>query len=297
VKDKRHIAQTAIDELKIGSAIKNLAITHTESPWRERLIIEREEQHLNAEIVIWDDELFLPARIYRLFLFAADVLDPSFRYDPAITPDKHTESTIRTRHNHIWGLYVDSRIEKLGMESFYDRTLRKNLFFDLERKVSRKEAETAFDTLWEKASFSYPELVDHARNLDTLLRKSFDEGSPLIVKTVPDTDLTVRSVAEHIEQLTSQALQKRTHELLSCAAYNCKGVTVAPSYFGILFMYQRKVFIELVPLKSNTLSFTIFDASSDAYETHVIDESTDMLAIRKVIQLMYNKLAPPSEHI
>ncbi len=70
-----------------------------------------------------------------------------------------------------------------------------------------------------------------------------------------------------------------------------------PSYFGILIRYQKRVFIEMIPLRNNALLLTIFDLLSDSYKTHVIDESSDVMAVKAMVQGMYYNIAPQPQQI
>ncbi len=217
VKDKKEIALSIIEKIGIRSSIRNLIIENTESPWLEKIIIDGEKE-IDVKTVIWDDGRFIFGRIYRLLLYASDVLSREFLYDPKHAPDKQREPVVKRRYNQIWSLAVDSRVERIGVESFYDKQLRKNLFCDSERGVSRGEAGAVFDMLWQKQSFTFPEIVDYSRNLDELLNREESRGVPDRFELDINTNLKEPSVRKHLRRLSSDKLAKTTDELLSFVA-------------------------------------------------------------------------------
>ena len=111
-------------------------------------------------ISVWED--------LRLFLYVADSLDPNFRYDPTLTPHGAADPKARETYNHIWGIYVDRRVEKMGIENFFDRTLRRNLFIDTQKSLPWTVSNLLFEKLWNKDVFTHPEMIDYAFNIDKL---------------------------------------------------------------------------------------------------------------------------------
>jgi hypothetical protein len=286
VEDVRAVAEAIIAKLGLTSSVKSLLIEKTDSPWQEKALIKRKKGHLDVKAIIWDDDAFLYGRVYRLFLYIQDVLDPAFQYDPKITPDEEKEPDVRDRYNQVWSLYVDSRMERLGIENFYDRVLRRNLFIDMAKELSWEDAEKIFQTLWEKETYTYREIVDHATHIS---------GSIEQPKTVPievDIKRCLREpyVKDHLERILSKTFRDTINGLLSFTAYNCKDAIIESSFYGISFLYQRRVFIEIVPSEDNTLLITILDPETNRYATNVCTEDSDISSIQKTIREQYDKM-------
>ena len=117
-------------------------------------------------------------RIYRLFLYVCDALNDQFQYDPTHTPHGSNEPKIRETYNHIWGIYIDRRIEEMGIENFFDKTLRRNLFIDSQKNLPWTISTLFFNKLWSKDIYTHAEMIDYAYNLDKLA-----EGETIRVMT------------------------------------------------------------------------------------------------------------------
>jgi hypothetical protein len=286
VENKRQIVQKIIEELGIGGFIENLLVEDARSPWQEKILIKGARGHLDIKTIIWDDELFLFGRTYRLLLYAADVLNPQFLFDPTMMPDESRETLFRGRHNQLWCIYVDSRVEKMGIDNFYDKTLRKNLFIDSEKGLAWKEADDIFEMFWEKSSFSYPEIVDYAGNFEKLLKRKTGSGESVPREIEITAHLRKPSIQKQLEKIPSEILRNKIQELLNFIAKNYKGIRIEPSYYGILFLYGQKLLVELIALEDNALIFTILDVHSGMYRTYPVNESTDTDTIRNVIRVL-----------
>ncbi len=287
MEDKRSIARSIIDHLGISRSINNIVIEEIDSPWQEKALIKRKKGSIDVKALVWNDEAFLYGRIYRLFLYIADVLDASFQYNPLITPDEEKEPRIRDRYNQIWSLYVDSRMERLAIESFFDGVLRKNLFIDLERGLGWKEAGNIFNALWAKEVFTYPEIIDLAYHLEERFPELKEPPGTYHVEKDIAVCLQEPSVKKHMERLSSPTLAAILNDLLSFAAYSCKDTMIVPCHYGIVFLFQRKVFIELIPSQDKTLTLSVLDSTSNKYETLEITEGTDLEEVQKKIQHHY----------
>ncbi len=286
MENKRQIVQKIIEELGIVGSIENLLIEDARSPWQEKILIKGKSGHLDIKTIIWDDGLFLFGRTYRLLLYAADVLNPQFLFDPTMMPDESRETPFRGRHNQLWCIYVDSRVEKMGIDNFYDKTLRKNLFIDSEKGLAWKEAADIFEMFWEKTSFSYPEIVDYAGNFEKLLKGKTASGET-VPREIEITDhLRKPSIQKQLERIPSEILRNKMQELLNFIAKNYKGIRIEPSYYGILFLYGQKLLVELIALEDNALIFTILDVHSGMYRTYPVNEATDTDTIRNVIRVL-----------
>jgi len=293
LEEKRIIAKDVINSLGIAQSVRSTFIEETDSPWNEKALIKRKKGLLDVKLTIWKDTLFLYGRIYHLFLYIYDVLNPNFQYDPKITPDEDREPKIRDRYNQIWSLYVDSRIEKIGIENFYDKALRKNLFIDIEKELSWEEADAIFQKLWEKDSYTYPEIIDYAYNLNKLREKTGITNHKAFEIEMNEF-LRESYVKKHIDKLSSNTFRDIVNELLNFAAYHCKDAHIESSYYGISFIYQRRVFAEMISTRNNLLFLTLLDAQSNLHETYKITEGSDIGAIQKTIKDMYNKISLPS---
>jgi len=287
VQEKRSLVRSVIEDLGISRHINNVVIEGTDSPWLEKALIKRKKGTLDVKTCIWMDDAFLHGRIYRLFLYVADVLDAAFLYDPRIAPDEEKEPSIRDRYNQIWSLYVDSRMERLGIESFFDRALRRNLFIDLEGRLGWAGAERIFDSLWSRETFTYPEIIDLSYHLEERFPGELPSpGSPCIERDLADC-LHNPSVAGHLERLDSPGAATVLNDLLSFTAYSCKDGLILPCHYGIVFLYQNKVFLEFIPSGGHAFVLSILDPPSGMYDTREVGPETDVEEIEKSIKDRY----------
>jgi len=287
--DANKIANEITNSLEIAHFIRNIYIENTNSPWNEKSLIKRKKDYLDVKITIWEDDRFLYGRIYRLFLYIYDVLNPHFQYKPQIAPDENKEPEMKDRHNRIWSIYVDSRVERKGIETFYDNFLRKNIFIDAEKQFTWAEANEIFQKLWGKDAYTYPEITDYTYNIDKFMDIPIPGTSDLFEKEI-NKSLLEPYVQKHIDKLPSAAFRDSAKELLNFTAYNCKDVYIESSYFGISVIYQKMVIFEMIPTMENILFLTIFNTVSNAYETHIINENSNITEVQKHIKEMYDKV-------
>lgn len=287
---RKALVQTIINNLGIAPNVNNVVIEGTDSPWLEKALIKRKKGSLDVKTFIWTDDAFLYGRIYRIFLYIADVLDPAFLYDPLMTPDEEKEPLIRDRYNQIWSLYVDSRMERLGIESFFDRILRKNLFIDLESGLGWTDAGDIFDRLWSRPSYTYPEIVDLSYHLE---ERFLDPRKPQVLCMEQNIahHLHHASVGKHLDRLNSPKLWDILNDLLSFAAYSCRDGIIIPCHYGIVFVYNNKVFFELIPSDRKTVVLTMLDPRSERYDTFEITEGSNTEDIQKNIKDRYSVLS------
>ena len=220
---------------------------------------------------------------YCIFLYIADVLDPAFLYDPGTTPDEEKEPFIRDRYNQIWSLYVDSRMERLGIESFFDRRLRRNLFIDLESSLGWENAGRIFDSLWSAASLTYPEIVDLSYHLEERFKDLQSPEEPSLERDIAQC-LHHPSVGKHLDRLNSPEMWEILNDLLSFAAYSCRDGIIVPCHYGVVFVFQNKVFFEVIPSRQKTITFTILDPRSDRYDTLEITPKSNIPEIQRTIK-------------
>jgi hypothetical protein len=286
VQEKRSLVRSVIEDLGISQRINNVVIEGTDSPWLEKALIKRKKGTVDVKTYIWTDEAFVYGRIYRLFLYVADVLDEAFLYDSRITPDEEKEPFIRDRYNQIWSLYVDSRMERLGIESFFDRALRRNLFIDLESSLGWTQAGQIFDTLWSREVFTYPEIIEFSYHLEEMFPVEARSGGHSIEKDLAGC-LHRPSVLKHMERLDSPEVAAILNDLLSFAAYSCKDGLIVPCHYGIVFLFQDKVFLEFILMGGKTFTFSILDSRTGVYDTREITAGTDVEEIQKGIRDRY----------
>jgi len=290
VEEKKAIAQEIINTLGIAPLIRSVVIEKGNSPWSEKAHIKWKKDHLDVKAFIWDDTTFLYGRIYRLFLYIVDVLNPVFEYKPRISPDEEKEPKVRERYNQIWSIYVDSRMERLGIENFFDRILRKNLFIDSENDLSLDAASTIYDALWGKESYTYPEIIEYSYDLRKLKLEKPVVSVDSFDKQVSDL-LRDPSVSRHLEKIPSPKFRDTVNDLISFAAYHCKDIFIQPKYYGICLLYHRQAFLEMITTGKDSLYFTIFDALTDTFSTLTITEETDIQALQELIKEKYGKIA------
>ena len=287
----REIAEEAIAALGISRFVRSIYIDKTDSPWNEKALIKRKGGQLDVKITVWPGKPFLFGRVFRLFLYIRDVLDPEFLYDPGIAPDENEEPEITARYNQIWSLYVDSRMERRGIENFFDRATRQNLFIDMERGLSWKEGELLFNKLWLKPSFTYHEIIEFSRNLDLLMDHEVLPAEALTPEVEVNARMKLPHAREHIGRIPSEEFRNMTNEFLSFTAYNCKDCHIESTYFGISFFYQRRMFAELIPTSDDLLYFTSVDPASGGYETELVTRPSDFEKIQEKIKAIYHAVS------
>jgi hypothetical protein len=290
VEEKKAIAQEIINTLGIAPLVRSIVIERGETPWSEKALIKWKKDHLDVKAFIWDDPIFLYGRIYRLFLYIVDVFNPVFEYKPRIGPDEEKEPKARDRYNQIWSIYVDSRMERQGIENFYNRGLRKNLFIGSERDLSWEASGTIFDTLWKKESYAYPEIIDYSYDLKKLEMKAPVVRMDTFERQVSEL-LHDSSVKKHLERIPSTTFRAIANDIISFAAYQCKDSYIESKYYGICLLYQRQAFLEIIPTGRDLLYFTIFDAETNVFETQTVTEKADIRALQELIKEKYNKIA------
>ncbi len=280
---RKALVTSITNNLGIANKINNVVIEGTDSPWLEKALIKRKRESVDVKTFIWMDDAFLYGRIYRIFLYIADVLDPAFLYDPGTTPDEEKEPFIRDRYNQIWSLYVDSRMERLGIESFFDRRLRRNLFIDLESSLGWENAGRIFDSLWSAASLTYPEIVDLSYHLEERFKDLQSPEEPSLERDIAQC-LHHPSVGKHLDRLNSPEMWEILNDLLSFAAYSCRDGIIVPCHYGVVFVFQNKVFFEVIPSRQKTITFTILDPRSDRYDTLEITPKSNIPEIQRTIK-------------
>lgn len=284
--EKYSIVKEITSSLNISSKIRKVLIEDVKSPWDERAFIKRKKDHLEVKIRLWDEKAFLYGRIYRLFLYIYDVLREEFKYDPKIAPDEEREPRLKDRHNQIWSIYVDSRVEKSGIENFFDKITRRNVFVDSEKELPWDEAILIFEELWNKESFTYPEITEITYNLTVFTEKNWQankEKTECFINYL----LKERGVKKQIERLPSLSLRQTLNELLSFTAYKCKDTFIGANYYGIYLTYNKRLYVEMIPTEDNTIFMTIIEPFSNKTVSIIVNENTDIKNIQDKIFSVY----------
>jgi len=283
------IAHDIVKSLGIDRSIRNIYFENTDSPWNEKALIKRKKDYLDVKATIWDDKEFLYGRIYRLFLYVYDVLNPQFQYNPQMSPDEYKEPRLKDRHNQIWSIYVDSRIEKGGIENFFNKAVRKNIFIDAEKDLTWEESSLIFQKLWERKSYTYPEITNYTYNLSSITENKITQ--PVSFELDMIKRLKHLSVKDHIDNIQSGIIRKIVNELLSYTAYHCKDIFFQPSHFGITMTYHKVFFAEMIPTMENTLLLTLINPISRLNETTILTEESDIESTQQFIRDTYNRFS------
>lgn len=284
--DKQALASQIARTIGISDRIRSVVIEEVDSPWKERAYIKRKKNQLDVKLFLWEETPFLYGSIYRLFLYVHDVLNPQFHYDAGQAPEEEKEPLLRDRYNQVWSIHVDSRVERIGLESFFDRLTRRNLFIDVERGLPWAEGKRIFELLWSKEVMTHPEIVSYTYDLDQLRDK---EGAAVEGALEVELNRCLREVyvKKLMERIPSEDFRHEANELLNFAAYHCKDMHIESSHYGISFIYQRRIFAELIPTRENVLFLTIFNPESRRHETHLVTAESDVKEIQRMIKDHY----------
>ncbi|MCX8110008.1 MAG: hypothetical protein N3D15_02005 [Syntrophorhabdaceae bacterium] len=290
MKDRNSIISEVLSLLNISERVNKIFVEDVPSPWDEKAFIKRKKGYLEVKLRLWEDSSFLYGRIYRLFLYIYDVLREDFHYDPSKSPDEEKEPRLKDRHNQIWSIYVDSRLERRGIENFFDRITRKNIFVDSEKELSWEEASLIFQELWNKEDYTYPEITEITYNLSAFAEKN-TEANRDKTECLVNNLLSHKGVIKQIERLPSTNLRNCLNDLLSFTAYKCKDTYIGANYYGIYMTYNKKLFVEIIPAEDNTIFLTIIDPFTNKTVSIIVNENTDMKIIQEKIFTIYKMMA------
>ena len=289
---KQKLARDILETLPIANLIRDIYMKEVDSPWGERIIrLQRKPGPVDVKLTLWKNDMFLYGRIYRLFLYISDALDPNFQYNPELTPHGVAEPKARETYNHIWGIYVDSRLEKMGIESFFDKTLRRNLFIDTQKALPWTVSNLLFEKLWNKGAFTHPEMINYAFNLDKVSEHDgsvdFDAFEIEIGRS-----LMVHTAKKNVHNIASNSLRDIAYRILNFTTSHCKGTLVESSYYGIYFMYDQEIFAEMATTRPDTLLITLFDFQSNLHRTYTVTEDSEEInIIQQAIKKIYDRIA------
>ena len=288
-KFREEMIRNILGLLNIREEIGGVRVRSVASPWDEKIRLKRKEKHRagGLNLSLWDGEEFLYGRIYRLLVYVQDALNPCFLYRPEDISRTSGGPKFREIYYHIWSISVDSRIERLGIENFFDRRLRRNLFIDVLRNLPWNASGKVFDTLWEKGDITHPEIIALTRDL--LVRAEENGNSDAF--EIEMSRSTGLSADDYINKIFSRPLRRAAEELLHFTRFHCKGTLIESSYYGIYFMRHQEIFAEMVTTKSDALLLTFFDFETKMQNTFSISEdSNDLRPIQQRFLEIYNKI-------
>jgi hypothetical protein len=290
---KQTIARDILNTLPLANLIRNIYVKEVDSPWNEKITrLKKESSQTDIRLTLWKNEMFLYGRIYRLFLYVADALDPNFHYNPDLTPHGMAEPKTRETYNHIWGIYVDSRIENMGIANFFDRTLRRNLFIDTQKTLPWTVSNLLFKKLWNKDTFTHPEMIDYSYNLDKI---SEHDGSSVDFDAFEieiGRSLMEHSAKKNVDNIVSNSLRDIAYRILNFTTSHCRGTLVESSYYGIYFIYDQEIFVEMATTRPDAILITLFDFQSSLHRTYTVTEDSEEIhTIQQAIKIIYDRIA------
>ena len=114
----------------------------------------------------------LNAFLIHEFMHAKDMVDPEFDYEDAFIPgNPSVKNMITARFRLLWNIFVDSRLERMGVVSVLSKQARFREFDNFYRKIPEKQRKGIFEGLWLTEKFNHEELLSMATDLDTLMSK------------------------------------------------------------------------------------------------------------------------------
>jgi hypothetical protein len=117
----------------------------------------------------------LDAFLIHELMHAKDMVDPEFDYEDSFIPgNPSVKNLITARFRLLWNVYVDSRLERLGVVSVLSKQGRFREFDNFYRKIPEKQRKGIFEGLWRTEMFTHEELLSMATDLDTLMSKYID---------------------------------------------------------------------------------------------------------------------------
>jgi hypothetical protein len=293
---KLSMAYDILNELNLSGKVKNIYLDLVVSPWQEKIArLKRKDGYIDARLTLWDSELFLYGRIYRLLLYVSDALDPQFAYHTEAIPHGTLERKAREVYNHIWSIYIDSRVERIGIETFFDKMLRRNLFIDAQKTLPWTTSNMFFEELWNKETLTHAEMVDYAYHLDKLLEGD-SAGDMDAFEIEMNRSVGDHTARRHVENIGSSILRDMAYSILVYTAGHCKGTLIEASYYGLYFMYDQEIFAEMVTTRSDALLLTLFDFQTNQRQTYSVAEGSEELpAIQEAIKTIYTRIANHSQ--
>jgi len=272
-------------------ASTNVAVKDVGSPWNERVQLRKKRGHDLVVFSLWNSTRFLTGRIHRLAFFVLDSRDPLFGYDRSAADGLGPSPLIKVNHNQIWSIYVDSRVERLGLENFFDRTLRRNIFIDSQKAHPWSFSSLLFQKLWERERFSHPEIIEYAHDIYRLVDDDGDRHKEAFEVEI-NRSMSGYSARMHVDSILSSKLREAADNLLTFVMTHCRGTLVEPSYYGIYFMYDHEIFAEMVTTKTDRLLLTLFDFETRQQTAYTVFEGAeDAELVQGAIKGLYDRIS------
>jgi hypothetical protein len=278
------VVEDVLTSLGMRDSVRQVYTEKTDSPWNEKVLVKRRKEYLDVKITVWDENIYLYGRVYRLLLYIYDILSPSFQYDSKRAP-REDETGAWELYSQIWGIYVDSRMERTHIPNFYDRFLRSNLLSEALQKYEWRQARLLFDALWAKESLTHAEIVQYAH--DPGLAAPIGTSNPDAPEVKIRSFLKDHSVKKHLERLTSEVVRGMADDILSFTTYHCRDVLIASSYYGIHFVYKNTTFAEMIVKTGNLLLLVLRDPRTHVPVTLSVTETTDLPAVQNRIKEVF----------
>jgi hypothetical protein len=292
----RRIAQEVGASLTLSQWMGNLYVEQAATPWDEKVRLKKKKDYFEVRLAVWQNEAYLYGRVYRLLLYVKDAFDPDFLYNIDDVPHGTLEPKSRENYHHIWSIFVDSRLEQRGIDNFFDRTLRRNMFVDAQKHVPWTVSLLFFEKLWAREHLTHPEIVDLSHNLDKIMSPGGWTGLEAFELEISKS-VTDHSPRSHIERMPSNSLREMAERIIGFVTSRCRGTLIEPSYYGIYFMYDQEIFAEMVTTKTDALLITLFDFQSSEHRTYSVTERSqeELRAIEQAIESVYKKIAYHSQ--
>jgi hypothetical protein len=278
------VVEDVLTSLRMRDLVPRVYTEETDSPWNEKVLVKEGMEYPDVKITVWNDNMYLYGRVYRLLLYVSDMLNPSFHYDSDRAP-KEDETGAWELYSQIWGIYVDSRMERTHIPNFYDRFLRSNLLAEALEGFEWKQSATLFDAFWAKDFLTHAEIVRYA--YDPSAAAPIGTLNPHAPEVTIRSLLKDHSVMRHLEMLTSDVVKGMAHDMLDFTLRHCKEALITSSYYGIHFGYKNTTFAEMIVKTGNQLLLTFRDPRIHAPTTVTLTEVTGLEAVQSKIREVF----------
>ncbi len=278
------VVEDVLASLGMRDSVREVYTEETDSPWNEKVLVKRRNEYLDVKITVWNENMYLYGRVYRLLLYIYDILSQTFRYDAERAPKKD-ETGVWKLYAQIWAIYVDSRMERTRIPNFYDRLLRSNLFAEALPEFEWKRSLILFDALWARESLTHAEIVRYAYDPATLA--PVGTVNPDAPEVRIGSFLKDHSVKKHLERLTSSVVKGMAQDILTFTTHHCKDVLIASSYYGIHFNHKNVTFAEMVVMTGNLLLLTFTDPRTHLPATVPVNETIDLETVQSKIKEIF----------
>ncbi|OPY61361.1 MAG: hypothetical protein A4E57_04210 [Syntrophorhabdaceae bacterium PtaU1.Bin034] len=292
MEQNRAVFSSVLESQGISDYIHRIRIEAIDNPWNEKVLVKKKTaDRLDVALRVWDNNLFLYGRIYRLFLYVYDLLNPDFNYQSVDVPKEDAEPERREHYVQVWSIFVDSRLERKSVPNFYDRALRRSIFVNALPRLSWNEAFRLFGELWNRSSYTHSDIVREATNL-----ANYGRARKPATPTEPEVEigsfLKDHSVSRHLDRVAPSRLNDLTRELLNSTVADHKDAVVRSCYYGIHVECRKRLVGEIIPMKER-VSLTLID-SSQKRTTFEVTETCDLEPLQTAVQEAIRTYNDPS---